>query len=60
MDKAEEEYEDRTTSAPVSFADFVPEEFRKRLLSSSVFSRDLIESIIDYFIKSEIIFYLEV
>lgn len=52
-DKAEDKYEDRASSTPVSFADFVPREFQKRLESSSVFSRDLIDPITDYFMKLE-------
>ena len=33
--------------------DFVPEEFRKRLSSSTLFPRDLIEPIVNYFIRTE-------
>ena len=55
-DKAEEVYDDRIASeAPVSFADFVLGDIRKRLLSSSMFSKDLIEPILDYLIKSEML-----
>ncbi|UJR16788.1 hypothetical protein I4U23_003687 [Adineta vaga] len=53
IDKAEEKYNDRPKSSPVSFSSFVPKEFQRRLLSSSLFSRDLIEPITDYFIKLE-------
>ncbi|CAF2402689.1 unnamed protein product [Rotaria sp. Silwood2] len=52
-DKAEEKYDDRTASSPIPFADIVPKEFQKRLLSSSSFSRDLIQPFIDYFMKLE-------
>ncbi|CAF1041616.1 unnamed protein product [Rotaria sordida] len=51
--KAEEKYDDRTTLSPISFADIVPKEFQKRLLSSSSFSKDLIQPFIDYFMKLE-------
>jgi len=51
--KTEEKYDDRRTSVPVSFADFVPKEFQNRLLSSSFFSGDLIEPITDYLMKFE-------
>ena len=52
-DKAEEKHDDRASSTRVSFADVVPQDFQKRLLSSSAFSRDLIEPITDYFMKLE-------
>ena len=52
-EKAEEKYDDRQPTIPVSFADFVPKEFQKRLSSSSSFARDLIEPITDYFMKLE-------
>ena len=53
IDKAEEKYDNQLTSSLVSFADFVPKEFQKRLLSSSAFSKDFIEPITDYFMKLE-------
>lgn len=52
-EKAEDKYDDRATSSPVSFADFVPGDFQKRLSSSSTFPKDLIPSLIDYFMKLE-------
>jgi hypothetical protein len=52
-DKAEGKYDDRASSTPVAFTDFVPRDFQKRLSSSSTFSHDLIEPITDYFIKLE-------
>ena len=53
-EKAENEYEDRRSAAPVSFGDYVPTEFHKRLASSSAFSKDLVKPLIDYFIKLEL------
>ncbi|UJR19656.1 hypothetical protein I4U23_022791 [Adineta vaga] len=53
IDDAEDKSNDHATGLAISFADFVPKVFQKRLLSSSLFSRDLIEPITDYFMKSE-------
>ncbi|CAF3307332.1 unnamed protein product [Rotaria socialis] len=52
-EKAEEKYDDRATPSPVSFADFVPGDFQKRLSSSSSISKDLIQPLTDYFMKLE-------
>ncbi|CAF5229154.1 unnamed protein product, partial [Rotaria magnacalcarata] len=52
-EKAEEKYDERATSSPVSFADFVPGYFKKRLSSSSSISKDLIQPLTDYFMKLE-------
>lgn len=51
-DKAEAVYEDRSSASPVSFASFVPQEFQKRLRSSSI-SKHLIEPLTDYCSKLE-------
>lgn len=53
LEKAEEKYEDRTSSTPVSFGDHVPKEFQRRLASSSSISKDLVEPLTDYFSKLE-------
>lgn len=53
-EKAEDEVEDQDSSTHVSFGDYVPREFRKRLQSSPLFSKDLIEPLIDYFVKLEL------
>ncbi|CAF1690289.1 unnamed protein product [Adineta ricciae] len=55
IDDVDEKFEGRKVKHPVSFADFVPQQFRQRLLSSSLFPRDLIEPIIHCFINSEMI-----
>jgi hypothetical protein len=52
-DKAEEKYDDRSTSPVVSFADFVPAEFQRRLTSSSSIPRDLIHPLTNYFCHLE-------
>lgn len=52
-DKAEKIYEDQSPASPVSFASFVPEEFQKRLRSSSWIPKHLIEPLTDYFSKLE-------
>lgn len=53
VDKAEKTHRHRATRPPVSFADVVPKEFAKRLLSSSSFPRDLVSPLTDYFSKLE-------
>jgi len=53
-EKAEDEFEDRDSSTPVSFGDYVPKQFRQRLQSSSSIPKDLIEPLIDYFVKLEL------
>lgn len=51
-DKAEEIYADHSASSPVAFSDFVPQDFQKRLRSSSI-PKHLIEPITDYCSKLE-------
>ena len=53
IDDAEDKSDGRQAGLAVSFADFVPKVFQKRLLSSSLFPRELFEPITDYFMKSE-------
>ncbi len=54
-DEADDEYDNHAAPISVSFADFVLKEFQKRLVSNTLFPRDLIEPITDYFMKSEMV-----
>ena len=52
LEHAEEKYEDKQPSKPVAYTDFIPRELQKQLASSSI-PRDLVEPIVDYYLKME-------
>ena len=52
-DKAEDKSKDRSGSTAISFADFIPKDFQRRLTSSSSIPNDLIQPLTDYFMKLE-------
>ena len=53
IDDAEDKYEGQQPGLAVSFADFVPKVFERRLLSCSLLPRELFGPVTDYFMKSE-------
>ncbi|CAF1140308.1 unnamed protein product [Adineta ricciae] len=53
IDDAEDKSDGQQSGLAVSFADFVPKVFQRRLLSCSLFPRELFGPITDYFMKSE-------
>ncbi|CAF1377521.1 unnamed protein product [Adineta steineri] len=53
IDEAADKFDSRKARKPISFAEFVPRRFERRLVSSSLFSQNLIEPITNYFIKLE-------
>ena len=52
LELAEEKYEDKRSSKPVAYTDFIPRELQKQLASASI-PRDLVEPIVDYYLKME-------